>query len=126
MTLARQFFAAAKKQKLIAENPFDDVVGGHQRNPDRLVFVQAGWVDDLVASYDNQDWELLLLLGRFGGLRLPSEVVKLRWQHVDFMRDSILIHSVKTEHWDDRGSDTFRSSTNCGNHCWMRMPPVAN
>jgi integrase len=65
VTLARQFFAAAKKQKLIAENPFEDGAGGHQRNPDRLVFVEAALVDKLVTSCDSQDWKLLLLLGRY-------------------------------------------------------------
>jgi integrase len=102
VTLARQFFEAAKKQMLIAENPFEDVVGGHQRNADRLAFVEASSVDKLVASCDSQDWKLLLLLGRYGGLRLPSEIVKLRWQHVDFSRGRILIHSVKTEHHEGK------------------------
>ena len=100
--MSKQFFAAAKKKKLIAENPFDDVRGGHQRNIDRLVLVEAAWVDALVAYCENQDWKLLLLLARYGGLRIPSEVVKLRWMHVDFARERILIHCVKTDHYEGK------------------------
>ncbi len=72
--MAKQFFASAKGKELISKNPFDGIKGGHQRNADRLVCVDAVWVDTLVEHCDEQDWKLLLLLGRYGGLRIPSEL----------------------------------------------------
>ena len=96
--MARQFFTVALNKELIAINPFVGVKGGHQRNPERLEFIEAERVDELVAAADTQDWKLILLLARYGGIRIPSELVHLRWQNVDFRQERILIHSVKTAH----------------------------
>jgi integrase len=97
--MARQFFKVALEKELITVNPFVGVKGGHQRNPERLEFIEADRVNQMVAAAEEQDWKLLLLLARYGGIRIPSEVVRLQWQHVDFARDRILIHSVKTEQY---------------------------
>ena len=37
-------------------------------------------------------------MGRYGGLRCPSEVLSLRWADVDWGRSRMLIRSPKTEH----------------------------
>jgi hypothetical protein len=100
---ARQFFKVALDKELIAKNPFVGVRGGNQRNKHRLKFVDREWVDQMVAIAD-RDWRILLTLARYGGIRLPSEVVRLRWRDVDFKEGegSILIHSVKTEHHEGK------------------------
>lgn len=96
--MARQFFTAARRKDLITKNPFEEVKGGSQRNVERLEFVEAAWVDQLIDATGDPDWKLLLALGRYGGIRIPSEVVELGWRDVDFIRSRILIHSVKTRH----------------------------
>ena len=95
---ARQFFKIALDKEVIAKNPFIGVKGGHQTNKKRQVFVEENWVTRMIAATDDPDWKILLTLGRYLGLRMPSEVIELRWKHVDFIHDSILIHSGKTEH----------------------------
>ena len=95
---ARHFFKLAIEQEKITKNPFDGVTGGHQRNKERLEFIERDRVQSIVDATADHDWKLLLLLGRYAGIRLPSEVVKLRWSDVDFDHGSILIHSSKTEH----------------------------
>ena len=37
-------------------------------------------------------------LCRYGGLRCPSELVLLQWEHIDWATSRILVHSPKTEH----------------------------
>jgi len=41
---------------------------------------------------------LLFALGRYGGLRCPSEHLSLRWGDVDWEHDRITVRSPKTEH----------------------------
>ena len=94
--------AGAEDPSLAGENPFADVKGGNQRNVSRLGFVDPACVDQMVAASDDPDWKLLLLLERYGGLRLPSEVVRLKWQHIDFAREQILIHCTKTERYEGK------------------------
>ncbi len=41
---------------------------------------------------------MLVSLSRFGGLRIPSEMVLLRWADVDWEHGRLTVHSPKTEH----------------------------
>ena len=41
---------------------------------------------------------MLFALGRYGGLRCPSEHLSLRWGDVDWEHDRITVRSPKTEH----------------------------
>jgi len=43
------------------------------------------------------------VLGRFGGLRTPSESLALRWHDVDWANSRLTIRSPKTEHHHGRG-----------------------
>ena len=42
-------------------------------------------------------------MSRYGGLRVPSEVVRLTWQDVDFEAGRLTINAKKTEHHEDGG-----------------------
>lgn len=102
VNVARQFFEAACRLKMIGENPFKGVKGGVQRNAARMVFVEVPWVDAIIEECKNPDWKLLILLARYGGLRIPSEIQKLTWEHVDFKKSRILVHCLKTEHHEGK------------------------
>lgn len=102
--LARQFLKEAVRQKIVTENPFADVKGGGQRNTSRLVFVKAEWIDKVLASELSIDWQVLIVLGRYGGLRIPSEIRKLEWAHVDFALERMLVHAPKTEHHEGKAT----------------------
>jgi len=45
-------------------------------------------------------------LARWGGLRCPSEVLRLKWQDVDFEHNRFTVHASKTEHHADGGIRT--------------------
>ena len=82
--MARQFFTVAMAMGHITDNPFKDIKAGNQRNKKRQVFVQEEWVNRMVETTNDMDWKVILVLARFGGHRLPSEIVRLQWKHVDF------------------------------------------
>ena len=44
------------------------------------------------------EWKLIFAFCRYGGLRCPSELVVLQWEHIDWATSRILVHSPKTEH----------------------------
>ncbi len=66
----------------IGASPFASIVSGCQRNPERLHFVSAEVVDKLIAAA-TPEWKAIIALGRYGGLRVPSELAPLEWTDLD-------------------------------------------
>jgi len=100
---AKQFFAAAIKKKIIAENPFADVQCGHYANTTRYYFVSQAEAQAVLDACPDAEWRLIFALCRFGGLRCPSEVLRLKWADVDWEHDRFTVHASKTEHHSDGG-----------------------
>ena len=48
-------------------------------------------------------WRLAFALCRYGGLRCPSELVRLTWADVSWDRARFTVHASKTEHHADAG-----------------------
>ena len=97
---ARQFFRAALRQRLIAENPFGDMkklaVGA---SPDhRIKEVDRAKSERVLRACPDAEWRVIFALVRFGGLRCPSELVPLRWSDVDWAAGKMTVTCVKTEH----------------------------
>ena len=95
---AKQFFRAAVRRKLIPANPFADLSAAVQGNPKRDYFVSRDEADKVLKACPDAEWRLLFALSRYGGLRCPSEHLRLRWQDVDWEHGRITVHSPKTEH----------------------------
>ncbi|MBU4271383.1 MAG: tyrosine-type recombinase/integrase [Planctomycetes bacterium] len=96
---AKQFFRAAHRKRLIAENPFADMKGcGVQANTSRYRFITRAEAGKVLEACPDSQWRLLFALARFGGLRVPSEPLGLRWGDVDWAASRITIHSPKTAH----------------------------
>ena len=103
--IAKQFFHAAVKHRLIAENPFADVGSCSIREVrDRDYFITRDEAAKVLDVCPNAQWRLLFALSRFGGLRCPSEHLALEWAHVDWERSRMTVHSPKTEHHEGKGS----------------------
>ena len=98
---ARQFFRVAVRRRVIAENPFADVKGGKQENPDRFYFVTREEIAKVLDACPCSQWRLIVALTRYGGLRCPSEVLALRWGDIDWERGRMRVRSPKTEHHVD-------------------------
>lgn len=96
---AKQFFTAAVEAKLIDANPFEskEIVCATGDNRERMSFIDAATIEKCIAVAAG-DWRTIIALARYGGLRIPSELVKLRWSDVNWADGSITIHAPKTEH----------------------------
>ena len=104
-TLARTFFKDAIRRRLIDSNPFEGVGKGSTANPERQRFIDRETIAKVIAACPNIQWKLLVALSRFGGLRVPSEPLLLRWQDVDTVNwQRMLVHSPKTEHHPGKAS----------------------
>jgi integrase len=95
---ARQFFRAAMRKKLIAENPFADVKAAAMVNKSREFFITAEATAKLIAACPDTEWRLIVALARYGGLRTPSETYALRWGDVDCEKGRMRVISPKTAH----------------------------
>ena len=101
--IAKQFFRAAVRHRLIEANPFADMKGTTVRgNRARDFFVSREDAQRVLDACPDAEWRLLFALSRFGGLRCPSEHLALRRGDVDWARGRLTVHSPKTPHHDGR------------------------
>jgi len=100
---ARMFFRAAKRKKLVTQNPFEDVRATVVIDRSRHVYVSRETIGDVLEVCD-RNWRLIVTLCRFAGLRCPSEVLSLRWEDIDWNGGRIVITSPKTEHHEGKDS----------------------
>lgn len=94
----KQFFAAAVRKRLLVENPFDSVPTGNAANPERQVFISREMMEKVLAACPNIQWRLIFTLARYGGLRIPSELIGLTWADIQWDQKRFLVRSPKTEH----------------------------
>lgn len=95
---ARQFFRAAVRKRLIAENPFADLASPAQVNNSREYFLTADDAAKVIEACPDTQWRLIVALSRYGGLRCPSEHLRLKWGDIDWERGRMTVRSPKTEH----------------------------
>ena len=92
-------FRDAVRRKYITSNPFEGIGKGSTANPERQRFISHETIGKVIDACPNAEWKLLVALSRYGGLRVPSEPMLLRWQDVDTVDwKRMLVHSPKTEH----------------------------
>jgi len=102
--MARQFFNAAIRQRIIRENPFRDIKCNVRAMPDRFFYVTREMALKVLDACPNIQWKVIFALARFGGLRCPSEIQGLMWEDVDFGNSRIRVRSPKTEHHENGAS----------------------
>lgn len=100
--LAKQFFRAAVRRRLIPENPFDAVDTTVRGNRAKDYFVSREEAAKVLDACPDAEWRLLFAFSRFGGLRCPSEHLALKWGDIDWERGRIRVTSPKTAHHDGK------------------------
>lgn len=101
LQFARMAFRKAVRRGLILSNPFEEVRPKKVTSTARQFFVSRDMTDKLLAVCD-LNWQVILGLSRFGGLRCPSEVLSLRWVDVKWDIDRFVVWSPKTEHFEGK------------------------
>ncbi|MDW8078008.1 MAG: site-specific integrase, partial [Thermoguttaceae bacterium] len=94
--VARQFFEDARRRGIVPSNPFVGIPGTVGPNTEREYFVTREEVAQLLEYIPDAEWRLLVALARFGGLRVPSEALALRWEDVNWEKRRITVRSPKT------------------------------
>jgi integrase len=102
--IAKQWFRAAVRAKLIEENPFSELVAAVRANPERMHFVSREEAERVLEACPDAEWRLMFALARYGGLRVPSEVLTLRWADIDFARGRFTVRSPKTERHEGKAA----------------------
>ena len=94
---ARQVFKSAVREKLCESNPFLGVKGGSEVNDERKQFIERGLIDKAIAHAPDIEWAVIIALSRYGGLRTPSEMLRLRWGDIDWESGTFRVTSPKTK-----------------------------
>jgi integrase len=97
---ARQYFEYAKDCRLVENNPFAKVKAGSQRNTKRKHFVGQDVIGRVLEACPDNDWRLVLVLARYAGLRIPSELERLTWSDIDWSGGRLTVRVPKKEHLD--------------------------
>ena len=92
---ARQFFRSAARHGVIRDNPFVEIKAPRQANTARGFFVTPESTKLVLDACPDAEWRLIVALSRNGGLRCPSEHLRLEWCDVDWERDRFLVRSPK-------------------------------
>ena len=68
---------------------------GGEENAERKEFVERETIAKVLANCPDTEWRLIVALSRFGGLRVPSELLALEWSHIDWERGRFTVTSRK-------------------------------
>ena len=101
---ARQFLAAAIKRGIIDANPFDGITANVRPERSRDYFITRAEAAAVLDACPDAEWRVMFALARFGGLRTPSETLRLRWCDIDWAHSRFTVTSPKTEHHDGKGT----------------------
>ena len=116
--------------------PFESVKGGSQTNSRRSYFVSTELATKVINELPTSELRLAFALGRWGGMRIPSEIVELKWSGINLEHRSMTFRSVKTEHYEGREQRTcpiFKELSRYLDEVWNSsgdseyvLPSVAN
>ena len=66
---------------------------------DRNDYIEEDFIRKVMTFAPDAEWQLIIALWRFAGLRGSSEPLLLRWKDIDWNRNEITVHSIKTKRY---------------------------
>jgi integrase len=97
VAFASQIFLDAVRHNIIPNNPFAGLPRQVRPIPEKDRFVTREEIDRLMSVLPDAELRLIVALARYGGLRVPSELLALRWSDVNWERRRMVIHAPKTK-----------------------------
>ena len=101
---AKAVFNWAVQSEWIEKSPLAGVGRGEFVNEEKDRFITFDEYRRLLDACPCQDWRAIIALVRYGGLRAPSEVLRLRWSDVNWEKDRFYVTSPKTARYKGKGS----------------------
>jgi len=87
-------------QKMLTDaNPFSDVKIDLNSDRSKNFFVSPDIANRVLDECPSKEWRAFFALGRWGGLRIPSEINNLLWRDIDYTANRMVIRSPKTERY---------------------------
>jgi len=104
ITKAKAVFNWAVRVGWIAKSPLDGVGRGSFINRDNDRYITKDEYYRLLDACPCQDWRVIMALVRIGGLRAPSEVLRLRWSDINWEHPArFYVTSTKTDRHAGKG-----------------------
>lgn len=91
---SRQFFAAAIDDRLITSNPFSGINASQPHAKDRESYITEETTDGLIDS-TTREFGAVIASARYGGLRIPSETLSLKWTDIDWSTSRVTVIDSK-------------------------------
>jgi integrase len=93
----KQIFAGAVDARLLESNPFDGLAASTAIDHTRAAYITPAHAELVLDKIAGQECQLAFLFARYAGLRIPSEIMTLKWTDIDWEANRINIHSPKGE-----------------------------
>lgn len=100
--MVKQVFRAAVDDRLLESNPFDRLRASTEIDHNRSRYIDQTTVTAVVDKAPGQECRLAILLARYAGLRIPSELLSLKITDIDWEQNRISIESPKGEKYAHR------------------------
>lgn len=95
ISVSRQLLDAARKEQLIASNPFDGIDASQPHDKEREAYVTLDEINLIISKCD-QYHAAVFAVTRFAGFRCTCEVKSLLWSQIDWDQSHIALNSPKT------------------------------
>lgn len=95
----RQMMRSAIDEGLATENPFLGIRIDLSSDKTKNRFIDESMALAILDACPDQEWRVIFALCRFGGLRCPSEVLRLRWSDINWERQRFKVRSTKTQRY---------------------------
>jgi len=94
----KQFFLWAVESRYLHVSPFEKLKAGQSVNPDNFEFIDLETTRRLIDAAPDVQWRVIIAMARYAGLRIPSELLPLKWSDVLWDQKRVNITSPKTAH----------------------------
>jgi hypothetical protein len=99
----KQLFRKAIKRRVYREeNPFEGMNATVRSDPKRKANITHDTIRQVLAHCTDPELRALIVLGRYQGLRIPSEPREMVWSDVGWDTRRLRVPSPKTEHHEGR------------------------